>query len=521
MKPCIPASETEKGKDGRSQPSFPFLCYNEVMCLCVEWGELFTCVWHLKLLKRRKVCVKMTKRKNTKRALLASLLSVLLCVAMLIGVTFAWFTDSVTSSKNVIASGNLDVAMEWADGTEALDAAVWKDASAEAIFTYDKWEPGYTETRHVRIHNQGNLSLKYEVRIQANGTVSALADVIDVYYIEGGKQIADRTDLTDGDKIGTLAQILKAPAVAAGHLLKDGTDVATIALKMREDAGNQYQGLSIGTDFAVQLLATQYTQEQDSFDDQYDAACGFPVNATTGQEINDAIAGSAVSDITLLPGNNVTEEVAVPNGKKVTLTLKENSVIKPAGSYGIRVKKGGELTLSGTGNVSGEGYQIPVSNAGTLTIKDNVQMHLSNAGLTEGVLSNSGSGILYISNGSYIAEGRAGVGVKNAGGHAYISGGTFKGDMYAFFTSGNGVTEISGGTFVGTIYSTNGQGQSSTTTISGGTFQNGALKAGNQSKIIVTGGTFTGYTLSNVEQYLADGYRAVENDGVITVTRSE
>ena len=100
----------------------------------------------------------MKHNKNTKRAMLASILSVMLCAAMLIGTTFAWFTDSVTSSNNKIAAGNLSVAMEWANGTEALDAASWKDASSEAIFNYDKWEPGYTEVRHVRISNKGNLA---------------------------------------------------------------------------------------------------------------------------------------------------------------------------------------------------------------------------------------------------------------------------------------------------------------------------------------------------------------------------
>ena len=43
----------------------------------------------------------MTKTKSTKRALLLSALSLLMCVSMLIGSTFAWFTDSVTSSGMV------------------------------------------------------------------------------------------------------------------------------------------------------------------------------------------------------------------------------------------------------------------------------------------------------------------------------------------------------------------------------------------------------------------------------------
>ena len=139
----------------------------------------------------------MTSSKHTKRALLASVLSVALCAAMLVGSTFAWFTDSVTSAGNIIKSGTLEVTMEWAKGTEDPASATWKDASEGAIFHYDLWEPGYTEVRHVKISNIGNLALKYEVRIAATGEVSNLADVIDVYYIEGGEQIDSRTDLKD------------------------------------------------------------------------------------------------------------------------------------------------------------------------------------------------------------------------------------------------------------------------------------------------------------------------------------
>ena len=73
----------------------------------------------------------MRKTASTKRALLMSVLSLLLCVSMFIGTTFAWFTDSVTSASNIIKSGSLDVEMTWSN-----DNASWKDASAGAIFDY-------------------------------------------------------------------------------------------------------------------------------------------------------------------------------------------------------------------------------------------------------------------------------------------------------------------------------------------------------------------------------------------------
>ena len=278
----------------------------------------------------------MTNSKHTKRALLASVLSVVVCSAMLVGSTFAWFTDSVTSAGNIIKSGNLKVALEWANGTEALDTATWQDASTGAIFNYDLWEPGYTEARHVRISNKGNLALKYEIRIAANGEVSKLADVIDVYYIKDGKQITSRTGLTDENKIGTLSQVLANPYAAKGHILagENAVDVATIALKMQESAGNEYQGLAIGSDFSIQLVATQYTSESDSFDDQYDkdAPLNF-VPVATADELTKAVADgenvSLTAPIELSERLEVKKDITI-NGNGNAITIPTDRVINLA-----------------------------------------------------------------------------------------------------------------------------------------------------------------------------------------------
>ena len=255
---------------------------------------------------------------------------------MLVGSTFAWFTDSVTSAGNIIKSGNLKVALEWANGTEALDTATWQDASTGAIFNYDLWEPGYTEARHVRISNKGNLALKYEIRIAANGEVSKLADVIDVYYIKDGKQITSRTGLTDENKIGTLSQVLANPYAAKGHILagENAVDVATIALKMQESAGNEYQGLAIGSDFSIQLVATQYTSESDSFDDQYDkdAPLNF-VPVATADELTKAVADgenvSLTAPIELSERLEVKKDITI-NGNGNAITIPTDRVINLA-----------------------------------------------------------------------------------------------------------------------------------------------------------------------------------------------
>ena len=58
------------------------------------------------------------KKNTTKRSLLASLLALVMCVTMLVGTTFAWFTDSASTSVNKIEAGRLKVDIVDADNTD-------------------------------------------------------------------------------------------------------------------------------------------------------------------------------------------------------------------------------------------------------------------------------------------------------------------------------------------------------------------------------------------------------------------
>ncbi|MBP3606449.1 MAG: hypothetical protein J6J66_07610 [Clostridia bacterium] len=262
----------------------------------------------------------MTNLKTTKRALLSSVVALLVCFTMLLGTTFAWFTDSVTSANNIIKSGTLDVEMHWAEGKldpNANDTA-WTDASSGAIFNNDKWEPGYVEVRHIKISNVGTLALKYQLHIYANGDVSDLADVIDVYFVDPAVQVADRTALGNIEPVGTLTEVLAGmPGNASGDLQAEEVDTITLALKMRENAGNEYQNKEIGSDFVIQLLATQLTAESDSFDDQYDANAEFlSVNESVSIVNNNGTLGEEVVLTADMPYGTI--KVTVPAGAQLS-----------------------------------------------------------------------------------------------------------------------------------------------------------------------------------------------------------
>ena len=263
----------------------------------------------------------MTNLKTTKGALLSSVVALLVCFTMLLGTTFAWFTDSVTSANNIIQTGTLDVEMHWAKGTEDPSSANWKDASQGAIFNSELWEPGYVEARHIKIANVGTLALKYKLAIAPNGEVSELADVIDVYFVDPA-QIATRDSLAALTPVGTLRQMIDDPDGAAyGSLLAEdesteeieSVKTVTIALKMRENAGNEYQNLSIGTNFSIVLMATQDNVEKDALDENYDniEIPDKDVQVIEGNTYHYTIDGNVV--LASVPYGNVDASFTVPD----------------------------------------------------------------------------------------------------------------------------------------------------------------------------------------------------------------
>ena len=200
----------------------------------------------------------MTNRKSTKRALLGSVMAMVLCLAMLVGATLAWFTDTASTGVNKIQAGNLDVALEMqnADGKwvsaegKTLDFVKAADAKGEAIL----WEPGCTyELPALRVRNNGNLALKYKVAITG---------------INGSAKLNTVIDWTIGD-------------VAMGaeqHLAAGESNAFTIKGHMWESAGNEYMNESIDG-IAITVVATQDTVESDSFNNTYDANATYPVVA--------------------------------------------------------------------------------------------------------------------------------------------------------------------------------------------------------------------------------------------------
>ena len=243
--------------------------------------------------------------KSTKRALLTSVLALLMCVTMLVGATFAWFTDTASTGVNKIVSGNLKVDIIGANSDshiETLNFTKAEGAKDEALL----WEPGcHYLTEGFRIANKGNLALKWKAQVNT-GTTAAnegnfdLLDVIDFYLV---------TKAADGTETETALDEF------TGNLKKTETsDVYYIKGVMQTTAGNDYQGLTLDG-ITITVVATQDTVENDSFNNQYDKDAKYPVVVSNQQQANDAITNATDRqvNISVAPGQTVTLDNGIAN----------------------------------------------------------------------------------------------------------------------------------------------------------------------------------------------------------------
>ena len=319
-------------------------------------------------------------KKTTKRSLLASVLALALCVVMLVGTTFAWFTDTAGTSVNKIQAGKLKVDIVGADSTEHVERLNFTKA-AEAEGEDILWEPGCRYlTEGFRIANKGNLALKWKAQVN-KGTTAAnegnydLLDVIDFYLVTGTGENQTETLLDE----------------FTGNLTKEQTSgVYYIKGVMQTTAGNEYQGLSLDG-ITITVYAAQDTVESDSFNSQYDADAPLDfvqVSSTeelkaafasvkAGEDVNVALNGDvAFSEQTLMIADQITPNVGdiyiQGNGHTITNTVDNARCVQLANFTSDR-----KITISGakivsestaTNNSERRGVQIFSVNNATINL---------------------------------------------------------------------------------------------------------------------------------------------------------
>ncbi len=287
---------------------------------------------------------------NTKRALLTSALAIVACVAMLIGSTFAWFTDTASTGVNKIQAGNLDVKLEYknADTTDFTEAK----ANTPVFKENALWEPGHVEYVVLKVSNAGSLALKYRLGINianetgstnVDGNAFKLSDHIKFAVLDGDKSDMGRDALVAAAGEGTA---LNAGYTKENHLNDKGdAKIVTLVVWMPIAVGNvanHKTGAAAPTiDLGIDVLATQYTEEYDSFDNQYDkdaAAEEFRQGVTIG-----GIAGVAESYATVQEAYEAVKQMLIENSGLAEQPLSEEA-------FNAFFTDGGKITWTVYGN---------------------------------------------------------------------------------------------------------------------------------------------------------------------------
>ena len=323
-------------------------------------------------------------QKATKRALLTSVMALVMCVVMLVGTTFAWFTDTASTAVNKIQSGKLDVALEMStDGTN------WETAEGKTLTfkTTDNraagqilWEPGCTyELPQLRVVNKGNLALKYKIQITG---------------IQGDAKLNEVIDWTiNGNDINLTDEHLSAGQTGAAFTIKG---------HMQETAGNDYQNLTIDG-IGITVVATQDTVENDSNGNQYDQNAEYPT-ITTGATLNEVFGGA---NIDFGYGNTSTESVTL-DGKGVAVVsdwtdawVNSDTTIK-----GVTFKNGAVFSAKADNvTVTLENCTFYACDQSKLTYTGNNSLTNSGAGMCLNLEKSSRQGVKFIvKNCTFVGE---------------------------------------------------------------------------------------------------------------------
>ncbi len=313
---------------------------------------------------------KNTQSKGTKRALLISMLSMLLCLAMLVGSIFAWFSDSVTTNNKIVA-GKLDVALYHSNSTvdnEKVNGAtkLFVDVDGNEI---PWWEPGMIVYENFTVKNEGTLALKYTLSVSVgdyntvtteDGEVKSLKDVLKIAVIENGTfEGESKYDawLLDFDK--TIDDV----AMSGNLDVDDEGDTYAIVIYWDPSENDNDFNLSNGKtssdgkplyiDFGVTLVATQDTVESDGFGDDYDADAEYKYptkTITNGDKLREESSKESDSPINIELGADITDPqtvIAVAEDSTVNVSFNGNTITVNGNTPAVIGAPGATVTLSG------------------------------------------------------------------------------------------------------------------------------------------------------------------------------
>ena len=313
----------------------------------------------------------MNNKRATKRALLTSVTALVMCVVMLVGTTFAWFTDTASTGVNKIQAGNLDVDIVGEDG-KTLDGKTLNFVNKENQSNI-LWEPGATFfTQGFKIVNKGNLALKYKVVVSGTTGDAKLLKAIKFDVVTEKAKNAEAVSFANEGNL-----LKQNDSVPADVTTDAGTTTNYYYLRghMDENAGNEYKNLTLDG-ISITVYATQYTYENDSFGPDYDKnATYYPVLDAAGMKDALVNGGNIKVDANVDPSEVlvVAKDTTIDmNGKTIANT---NEVWKDdSNSWSlISARESADLTITGNGTFAAKAndcYAVDVQDGATVTIEN-------------------------------------------------------------------------------------------------------------------------------------------------------
>jgi len=507
----------------------------------------------------------MNNKKATKRALLTSIMALVMCVVMLVGTTFAWFTDTASTGVNKIQAGNLDVELEYKNSDTAVFTKA--DKNTEVFKDGALWEPGHVEYVVLKVSNAGNLALKYKLGINIaseTGSTNVLGNEFKLSdHIKFGvvdKDLSGKTRdemvaaVTDGKLIKGGYTSVETPLYPTGTEDKDTEKTVTLVAWMPTTVGNEANhktGAAAPTiDLGISVAATQYTYEKDSIDDQYDKGAEYPIVAIdTLQEL----INNAAEPVSAKLEGNIAGSLTVPQGKDVTLDLNgftltggDSHAILNRGTLCIKDSSDNGKIVASKANTSAlrnGDNAVCVIDGGTFTrtnAVDNKWHTVENFGTMTfnggKVIAEDGQSFAIVNGWNYIPvsveqkaimtinniDMKAGPnGLKNcAGGTLTMNDGTLRCTGYwGLSNDSTGVATINGGEIISDSYIAISNGGAKME-INGGTFTGpqGSLYLQNYAKdTVIKGGSYQNETVNFIQNYCSAGYTATSENNMVVV----
>ncbi len=350
---------------------------------------------------------------KTKKSLLASGLSLLVCAALLVGTTFAWFTDSVTNKGNSIQAGSLLInayAYKLGDGGQTCTipgvngdqeftfTATPQDLKTDPtpIISEPTWEPGASSAKLLQVTNDGTLAAKISLQFATSGDLTDALWFDFIQIDENGDTVGQFTQ-RPMNTLATFAENLELP-LDAGATVR-----FVLVYGMYTTAGSEYMGDSFTAD--VTILATQNTKEADGFGNtDYDQAAAYTADVSNEAELLEAVQKG--QNVRLAAPITLSQNVTFDQPAVFDLNNQNITVNNGTGS----IKTTDNLTVTGSGTIRGA---LVADTGASLTIDAGEDFKIESNLVTGAAISTALNSTLEINGGTYTAYQKGGAGVIN------------------------------------------------------------------------------------------------------------